>query len=317
VKLILTTEVAADTEPHLPPDMQVVHVDEQGELDGDARDAEIFFRWWSPGYRIDKVLAISPAIRWVHTPSAGVDHILTPMLRERAIIVTNGAGVHDIPVAEFTLARIFDYAKRLRYLHSAQVAHQWTGAPLMLEMQEVAGATLLIIGMGGIGQAVAARAAALGMRVWGCRRVPDPLPDVERMVGADEWRSLLPDIDYLVLALPLTSETRHMIDAAALRMMHPNAYLVNIARGGLIDEAALITALREGWIGGAALDVFSSEPLPPDNPLWSFENAFVSPHCAWASPHMRQRSINLFLVNLASYLAGNPLQNVVNRNAGY
>jgi phosphoglycerate dehydrogenase-like enzyme len=297
--------------------MYIVHVDEAGNLDGDASDAELFFRWWSPQYSIDKVLAVAPAVRWVHTPSAGVDHILTPTVRARDIVVTNGAGVHDIPVAEFALACIMSHAKQLPRLHALQAERHWIEDPVQFGIQELSGATLLIMGMGGIGRAIARRAAALDMRVWACRRHPEPLPYVERMVGMHEWRALLPEVDYLVLALPLTPETAQIIDANALRAMHQQAYLVNIARGALLDEAALIAALREGRIAGAALDAFSTEPLPADNPLWSLENAFVSSHCAWASPRMRQRSIGLFLDNLARYRAGEPLRNIVNRQAGY
>lgn len=245
MKIILTDQVAAETEPHLPPDIQVVHVDEAGNLDGAGSDAEVFFRWWSPGYSIDKVVCLTPVLRWVHTPSAGVDHILTPTVRALGVTITNGSGVHDIPVAEFTLARIFAHAKRLARLGAVQAQRHWIpDLPRNLDIQEINGAILLIIGMGSIGQAIAARAAACGMRVWGSRRRPQPMPGVETMVGVDGWRDLLPQADYVVLTLPLTPETRHIINATVLRTMRPTAYLLNVARGG--------AGGRGGADGGAA-----------------------------------------------------------------
>ena len=178
-------------------------------------------------------------------------------------------------------------------------------------------ATLLIIGAGGIGQAIAQRASAFGMRVWGFCRHPQPLPGFERVVGADEWRSLLPEADYVVIATPLTPETQGMIDAATLRSMRPSAYLINVARGAVVDEAALLTAVDEGWIAGAGLDTFCTEPLPLDSPFWSRQNVFVTPHCSGSSPRAIQRSIALFLDNLTCYRAGTPLRNVVDKTAGY
>lgn len=318
MKILLTDQIAAETEPHLPPDIEVVHVDEMGNLDGEGGDVELFFRWWSPGYSIDQVVVRTPALRWIHTPSAGVDHILTPTVRALNLTITNGAGVHDIPVAEFTLARIFEHAKRLARLRLEQAQRHWIAdLPRNLDIQEVNTSTLLIIGMGHIGQAIATRAAACGMRVWGSRRTPQPMTGVEHMVGADAWRDLLPEANYIVLTLPLTPETHHIIDAATLRAMRPDAYLINVARGDLIDETALLTALQQGWIAGAALDVLSGEPLPSDSPLWMLDNLFISPHCAWLSPHMRQRSVALFLDNLTRYRTGAALRNVVDQDSGY
>jgi phosphoglycerate dehydrogenase-like enzyme len=181
-------------------------------------------------------------------------------------------------------------------------------------MHELYGKTLLIVGLGGIGQAIATRAAAFAMRVWGSRRHPQPTPGVAQVVSADGWQALLPEADYVVLALPLTPDTRQIINAKTLRQMRPHSYLINIARGGLVDEAALAEAVQAGVIGGAALDTLSSEPLPPDSPLWALDTVFISPHCAWASPQMRPRSIELFLTNLERYRAGQPLHNIVRQD---
>lgn len=260
------------------------------------------------------MLAAAPALLWQHTPSAGVNHILTSSFLEQDIILTNGAGVHAIPIAEFVLAFMLYHAKHLRRLQGLQAEHHWNTG---LELQELMDATILIIGAGGIGQEIAKRATAFGMRVWGSRRSPQPLAGFERVVGTQEWRSLLPEADYVVIATPLTPETKGMVDAAALRSMCASAYLINIARGAVVEEAALLTALSQGWIAGAGIDTFDTEPLPPDSPFWSLPNVFVTPHCSAVSPQVQQRSVELFLDNLQRYQTGMPLRNVVDRKAGY
>lgn len=315
VKLILPIEVAADIEPHLPPDAQFVRVDSDGNLDDDAVEAEVYLNWFNlKSAVLDKVLAAAPALRWQHTPSAGVNHILTPTFLGRDIVLTNGAGAHAIPVAEFVLTFMLYHAKHVGKLQGMQTEHHWLRG---LELQELMDATVLIIGAGSIGSAIAERARAFGMRVWGSRRNPEPLAGFERVVGAQEWRSLLTEADYVVIATPLTPETKGMVNSAVLRSMRQSAYLINIARGAVVDEPALLTALREGWIAGAGLDTFSTEPLPPDSPFWSLPNVFVTPHCSGSSPHANQRSVALFLDNLQRYQAGMPLRNVVDKKAGY
>ncbi|MCG8346792.1 MAG: D-2-hydroxyacid dehydrogenase [Chloroflexales bacterium] len=318
MKIILPNQIAADVEPLLPSDIHVIHMNTEGECDADPSDAEVLFRWWTPGSTLDKILVSAPKLRWIHTPSAGVDHLLTPSIVQREIVLTNNAGGHAIPIAEFVLAYLLTHAKHLPALHAAQAEHHWSEHR---SAQELMDATLLIIGLGGIGQAIAERAATFGMRVWGSRRTAhsqdNDYPGVTQIVSGDAWRTLLPDADYVVIATPLTPETRGMIDATALRAMRPSAYLVNIARGAIIDEAALLTALREGWIAGAALDTFETEPLPPDSPFWSLPNVFVTPHCSALSPRLRQRAIALFLDNLTRYQQRQPLRNVVDKEAGY
>lgn len=315
MKLILPIEVVTDIEPHLPPGTRFVRVDSDGNLDDDASDAEVYLNWfYLKSAVLDKVLAAAPALRWQHTPSAGVNHILTPTFLEQDIILTNGAGVHAIPIAEFVLTFMLYHAKQLRKLQDLQAEHHWVRG---LEMQELMDATVLIIGAGAIGQAIAQRASVFGMRSWGSRRNPQPLTGFERVVGATEWQALLPEADYVVIATPLTQETKGMVNEAVLRSMRPSAYLINIARGAVVDEAALLTALREGWIAGAGLDTFGTEPLPPDSPFWSLPNVFVTPHSSGSSPRATQRSLALFLDNLQRYQAGTPLLNVVDKFAGY
>lgn len=315
MKIILPIESAAQIEPHLSSDTKVVLVDSDGNLDNDASDAEVYLSWFFlKSTTLHQVLASAPALRWHHAPNAGVNHILTPAYLERDLILTNGAGVHGIPIAEFVLAYILSHAKYLPELHAFQAERQWKRG---LAIQELTDATLLIIGAGGIGQEIAARAKAFGMRIFGSRRHPQELPNFDKVVGANEWRKLLPEADYVVVATPLTPETEGLIDEAALRELSPHAYLINIARGAVVDEPALVKALTEGWIAGAALDTVIGEPLTPESPLWTVPNLFITPHCSGHSPKVKQRSVALFLDNLTRYQAGKPLRNVVDKQAGY
>ncbi len=319
MKLLLSTEFAVFLEGRLPGDVDVVWADRDGNLHGDTSDAEVYF---NPGllksYVLDKVLQATPALRWQHTPSAGVNHLLTPTALARDIILTNSAGVHAIPIAEFVVALMLDYAKQLGKLHQFQREHTWDQRwKEGIFLQELLDATVLIIGAGGIGQAIAQRANAFGMRVWGSRKHPEPLPHFEKVVGANEWHHLLPAADFVVLALPLTPETKGIVDGDVLRSMKSSAYLINIARGALVDEIALFTALQEKWIAGAGIDAFITEPLPPNHSLWSVPNLFVTPHISWSSRHSRRRTVDLFLDNLHRYRNGQPLLNVVDRHTGY
>ncbi|WP_341529267.1 D-2-hydroxyacid dehydrogenase [Nostoc sp. UHCC 0302] len=316
MKIILPINLAPHIEPQLPSDIEVVRTDNEGNLEGDASDAEVYVNgFYSNNIHIyDKILAQLPAIRWQQTPSAGVNHLLTPAFLKRDIILTNGTGIHAIPISEFVLTFMLYHAKNLRKLQALQDAHTW---PRGVFLEELADATLLIIGAGNIGKAIASRAKAFGMRVWGSRRHPEPLPDFDKIVGANEWRSLLPEADYVVIATPLTPETQGLIDEAALRSMRQSAYLINIARGAIVDENALLTALREGWIAGAGLDTVATEPLPPESPFWSLPNVFITPHCSALSPRLRERITELFLDNLRRYQAGQPLRNVVDKQVGY
>jgi phosphoglycerate dehydrogenase-like enzyme len=315
VKVILPTDLAADIEPLLPSDITFVRVDSDGNFDGDSREAEVYLNGFKlKNTTLHKVLATAPRIRWQHTPSSGVNHILTPTFLKHDIVLTNGSGVHAIPMAEFVLNFMLYYAKRVQKLQDLQINHYWYK---WLELEELYNKTLLIIGTGNIGKEIAQRAKAFGMRIWGSRRHPEPLPNFDKIVGANEWRSLLREADYVVVATPLTPETRGLIDAETLHLMRPTAYLINIARGAIVDESALLTALQEGWIAGAGLDTFETEPLPPESPFWSLPNVFVTPHCSALTPQLRQRIVALFLDNLTRYRQGQPLRNVVDKTAGY
>ncbi|MEH2423725.1 MAG: D-2-hydroxyacid dehydrogenase [Nostoc sp.] len=316
VKLILPIELAAEIEPHLPSDTKFVRVDSDGNFDGDASDAEVYLSGLElKPTTLHKVLAAAPGIRWQQTPSAGVNHILTPIFLEYDIILTNGAGVHAIPISEFVLTLILYHAKQLRELQADHDQRIWEKSWLVLP--ELANSTVLILGTGNIGQAIASRAKAFGARVWGGRRRPEPLTNFDKIVVGNEWHALLPEVDYLVVATPLTPETKALIDETVLCSLPSHAYLINVGRGAVVDESALTKALTEGWIAGAGLDTVSIEPLPPESPLWSLPNLLITPHTSAISPALKERIAALFLDNLERYRVGQPLRNVVNKQAGY
>ena len=318
IKLILPGEIASQIEPkvrEIALDAQIIHAAADGTLAGDASDATAMLRWWVSKAAFSRVLEAAPNLRWIHTASAGVDNVLTPALIEREIVLTNSAGAHAIPISEFVLAMMIAQTKRLRELAALSAETAWSEGRVTLG--ELSGATLLIIGLGNIGREVAKRAAAFGMRVVGSRRHPADLEDVTQVVGEDGWRALLPEADYIAICAPLTATTNGMIDRAAFAQMKPNAYIINIARGQIIETDALLTALHSGSIAGAALDALPEEPLPPEHPLWQAPNVWITPHISWSSPHTNNRAIDYFYENLRRFVANHPLMNVVDKQAGY
>jgi phosphoglycerate dehydrogenase-like enzyme len=319
MKLIIPTSIADKVEPQLraiAPQADVVHVDQEGAGDAEMADAQVLLRWWMPATTLRRILAAAPQLRWLHTPSAGVDGLLIPEVTERKVVLTNSAGAHAIPIAEFVLLCMLGHAKRAKDLAAMTPEHAWEQGR-MIQLDELYQKTLVILGLGHIGQEIARRAAGFGMRVLGSRRRPAPLNGVEKVVGEDAWRTLLPEADYLVIATPLTSATRGMLDTAALAQLRPSAYLINIARGEIIDTAALIAALEQNRLAGAALDVVPEEPLPPEHPLWRTPNVSITPHISASSPRTSERAVAIFLENVRRDLAGLPFVNLVDQQAGY
>jgi phosphoglycerate dehydrogenase-like enzyme len=256
----------------------------------------------------------APHLRWVQGIGSGYEHIWGAGLDRDGLVVTNAVGVSAVPMAEFVLGRILQWWKRFPEIEDVARQHEWK--PLFGRM--LAGSTLGIIGLGAIGSALAARADALGMRVVASRRSWEPgmtAPHVDTLYGPGDLHLLLAASDAVVLCAPSTAETRRMIHADALAAMKPGALFVNVGRGTMVDEPALIDALERGHLGAAVLDVTSEEPLPADNPLWDAPNVFVSAHCSATSDGYVERVLAVFVDNLARYLAGEPLRNVVDAAA--
>jgi phosphoglycerate dehydrogenase-like enzyme len=274
-----------------------------------------------------------PALKWVQFHSAGVDHVLDTPLMRSSVALTTLSGLHAPQIAEYVLASMLAFTRRVPTMLHYQKRAEWPkGRWDLFAGRELRGQTVGIVGYGSIGREVARLAKAFDMRVLVSKRDTNDMADSDyRLAGVGDVDGTLPDgvygpdrlhgmlrwCDFVVVAAPLTPETRHMIDVAALRAMRPNAYLINIARGELIDEAALARALREGWIAGAGLDVFEEEPLPGDSPLWKLDNVILSPHVAGFSLAYDDRATDLFAQNLSRYLAGEPLLNLVNKERRY
>jgi len=260
-------------------------------------------------------------LRWIQVTAAGVGHLLFPELVESDVVVTNGRGIHAVAMAEHTIGVILAFVRKLHLARDEQHRRRWTqkemwaGAP---ELGELGGRTLGLVGLGSVGAAIALRARALGLRVVAVRRNPKPDPGpADEQWGPERLPDLLARADFVVLAAPLTAETRGLIGREQLARMKPGAFLVNLGRGKLVDEDALVECLREGRIAGAALDVFRAEPLPAASPLWDMPHVIVTPHVSGLGPRYWERSVDLFARNLRAFSAGEPLVNVVDKRAGY
>lgn len=261
----------------------------------------------------DRFLEGLDAGDWVQATSSGYAAFPVEAFRERGITFTNATGNYDSAVSEHVFALAFALSRGLPTFLDGQRKHEWR-RERGTELTDWTGKTMTIVGLGSIGNTVAERALAFGMRVYGTKRNPtdyDGAVADERVLGPDEWQSVLPETDLLVLTVPLTPATRALIDADVLDALPDSAVLVNVARGRVVDQEALVEALRAGVIGGAGLDVFETEPLPSASPLWDLENVVITPHVGGRSAAFVERFAALFLENYDSRRAGTPLRNVI------
>ncbi len=292
-----------------------IHVQSPADLTEEAKQAEAILHWAGPREMLQTAFLTCPSVRWVHSRSAGLDGVLFPELVESATPLTNGSGVFSQSLGEFGLTMILYFAKDLRRMLRNQAACNWD----QFDVEEIAGQTVGIVGYGDIGRAVASRAHAMGMRVLALKRhapaSPDPL--IARFYALSQLGELLALSDYVVVAAPLTRDTHHMISDAAFEAMKLNAVVINLGRGPVIDQAALLRALEAGRIKGAGLDVFEEEPIPPDDPIWRFENVLVSPHCADHTKDWLNDAMRFFLEQYERFSKGEPLKNVVEKHLGY
>jgi phosphoglycerate dehydrogenase-like enzyme len=323
------------------PGSRLVMVSFEGLADGPVDDIEVLLRGFLSADAFDRLLARTPRLAWVHSATAGVERVLTPVSRKRDLVITNARGVFSRPIAEYVLLMILAVSRRLPQLLELQRERTWQP----LEGAELGDVTVGIVGLGSIGRAVATLATAFGCRVIATRRrseagagaAPDGEPAhdeagasegiamgsagdeliLDRVLGPDGLPELLAESDFVVLAAPLTAATENLIDGPALEAMKPGAWLINVARGRLVDERALLRALREGQIGGAILDTFRDEPLPASSLFYGLDNVIVTPHTSWSSGRVLDRSVELFCTNLRRYATGQPLLNVVDPAAGY
>jgi phosphoglycerate dehydrogenase-like enzyme len=286
-----------------------------------VRGAEIYLGMGVPRELFRAATAEPDRLRWVHTGAAGVGSALFPEMLASPVVLTNSAGVMGHPMAETIMAMVLYFARGLDRAVASMRTRTWSKDAIYdpaAGVREVSDATIGVIGLGGIGRQVAARAHALGMRVLATRRSPGGSEDgVELLHGRAGLLTLLAESDYVVLTLPATPASRGLIGPAELARMKPGAVLVNVARGSTVDEEALVEGLRAGRLRGAGLDVFAQEPLPPESPLWDLTNVLILPHVSAVTPRYWRRETDLILDNLRRYLAGKPLRNVVDKAQGY
>ena len=291
------------------------HKKEGDELDALLAEAEVLFTFRFP---VDW-LARAPRLKWVQLASAGSDFVQREGLfvQRPDLLLTTASGVHEVPISEHIVASILHFSRGYNTASRNQAAHNWE----RYQADEVQGKMVCFIGYGPIARRAATLCLALGMRVTSVRAsIAEQQPGfeaVERFYPPADLNQVLAEADYVVLAAPRTHQTENIIGAAQLESMKETAILVNISRGALVDEPALIEALREGKIKGAALDVFSEEPLPESSPLWDMPNVLVTPHIAGSNPHYDERVTDLFIDNLRLYMANQPLRNLVDKNRGY
>jgi phosphoglycerate dehydrogenase-like enzyme len=291
----------------------------QAELEVLAAKAEVIL-WSSTAASINlrEIWRQSKAVKWLHSLSAGIDKLLFPELINSAVVITNARGVYKRSLAEFALLGVLFHLKQTRRMIESQRTARWDSFGVHL----AEGRTLGIVGYGEIGRECAKLAKAFGLRTHALRRSIEKSMDdpyIDRMFKPDDLHAMLKASDVVVCAAPLTRETHHMISSAEFAVMKPTAILVNIGRGPVVDESALVTALREGSIGAAALDVFEHEPLSAESPLWSMSNVLISPHCAdrTIDPDWMDLSSQLFMENFHRYAKGEQLVNIVDKAAGY
>ncbi len=299
------------------PEMRVVHLPHHDKLAAELPDTNIFV-----GYSLrPEQLRLARQLQWFHCISAGVAQLMYRELRESGIVVTNAGGVHATTMAEHVIGMILsllrDFPGAMRYQNQHRWAQQeiWDGRARPRELQ---GQTVVLVGFGAIGRATAERLRAFGAHVWAVTRSGNADPALaERVFPVTQIENALANADVVILAAPETPETQHLIGTSELAMMKPSAVLINVARGSLVDEPALIKALENHWIAAAGLDVAAQEPLPPESPLWSLENVLITPHVSGVTERLWEREAELLIDNLERWFSRKPLRNRIDLARGY
>jgi phosphoglycerate dehydrogenase-like enzyme len=279
-------------------------------------EAEVILSWGAKRDLMTELLASAPKLRWIHSRSAGLDGLMFPALVESPVPLTNGRGVFSQSLGEFIIGGVLFFAKDMARMRRSQKEGRWD----QFDVQEISGQTLGIVGYGDIGRAIAKRASALEMKVLAMRRRPelsDGDPYVSEMFGFGQKKELMERCDYVVSALPLTPETKDFLSTEDFAAMKKSAIFMNVGRGPVVDEPALIAALQSGQIRGAALDVFAVEPLPAGHPFYSMDNVLMSAHCADNTAEWLNDAMRFFYRNLDQFSRSEPLTNIVDKKAGY
>lgn len=300
----------------LPPETRLAVGESAEAFTNLAADADVILNGGHHAETLEEVFAMAPNVKWIHSLSAGVEKILFPALKASPVPLTNSRGVYSQSLAEWGVLAMLFFAKDVRRLLRQQAAARWE----QFDCIELRGQTLGVIGYGSIGQETARRAKAFGMKIHALRRRPDLSaadPIVDQSYGPDQILDLMAASDYVLMSLPLTQGTTALVGERELRAMKKSGVLINLGRGSSLVEADLVRALREGWIHGAALDVFETEPLPAASPLWGLENLLLSPHSADHTDTWQDDATRFFLDNFARWDRGAALENLVDKAAGY
>jgi phosphoglycerate dehydrogenase-like enzyme len=302
---------------HAAPGTHIIPISPEGVADEPVDEMEVILRGASlGGDALDRLIGRTPKLRWIHSVSVGVEGILTPVVFLRGLTVTNGRGVFDKPIGEYAMTMILALCRRLPQLLELQRERTWQP----MEARELSEVTIGLAGLGGIGREIARLAAPFGPRMLAVRRrvdATDGPAGVHVLGGLDALPELFAQSDFVVLCLPITAATDSIVDDELLRGSKPGLWLINVARGALVDERALVRALRDGPIGGAVLDALRDEPLPEISPLYRLANCIVTPHTSWWSNAVLDRTMDVFCENLSLYCSGRPLKYVVDPAAGY
>jgi phosphoglycerate dehydrogenase-like enzyme len=289
---------------------RLVPYDEDSALPPEVSEAEAVFRTIA-GTAYARIIAEGPNIRWLHTASAGVDHVLVPaVFAKTGLIVTDSGEAFPPSLSEFVLAWMLTLTHRVPDFLALQQERRWQWTV----HGELSGQTVGVIGLGPIGRGIATRCRMLGMTALGHRRSDTPCPEVDALVALE---TLLSRSDWVVLACALTPETRGLLGERELSLLKPTARLINVARGPIVNEEALTEVLQAGRIGGAVLDVFDTEPLPAENPLWGLPNVYITCHSSGWTEGLRRRQRETFIANLRRFIQGEPLQGIVDIERGY
>ncbi len=284
----------------IAPGWEIIHGNDSSEWLSHLKDAEIVAGSWNR-HVAGECLKEGASLKWFHTWAAGVNNLPLEEFKRRGIILTNSSGVHANPISETILAMMLAFARGLNKYIKAQTEKKWIHTS---PLSEIHGTTVGILGVGAIGEETARLAKAFNMKVLGMRRSGEPSPYVDVMYDQSGINELLRLSDFVVNALPLTDQTRHLIGKEQFSVMKPTAYFINIGRGQTVDTGALIEALKKNRIAGAGLDVFEEEPLPPESPLWDMDNVIITPHSSGTTVYYDQRVMDILIPNLKSYVNG-------------
>ncbi len=317
LKVLITSKV---TDPQLEelrriaPDAEIVRELDPAKARELFREADILC-----GFQLPGPLEEARNLKWIQLISAGAEHVLKSGVQNTDLLITTVSGIHGFAMAEYTIWAMVTLARRMSLVQEEMKERKWRPSRLRTYYgEELHGSTVGVLGLGGVGRQIASTLRCLGMRVLGLTRSgvgPEGL--AEKVYSPQGLLEMLGECDWVVVALPLTAETRRLVGEQELRAMKPTARLINVGRGELVDEEAVARALREGWIGGAALDVFCKEPLPANSELWDLPNLVLTPHMSGNTLPYMDRAAEVFRENLRRYLAGEPMMNVLDKTKGY